>query len=222
MSYPWGRATLVASQFTTAFSAHHPRPFFTLFGQVDDWLRRYFAGVYQLIDAEDMRMFIDGSSHFGRTSNLRALFYPVWPDDFNISIRVRVTGDLHRLNVASLKDAHKQGRDPGFPDLERPVTIHGTAYHKRRPDFLSRLTNDQYHRLFTRLKLLDEDAAFPNWFKVMKDDTQHTCQVFSSVMRHDFMGRSYRSMDNYGKRFIVILMEDSPECNRHISTCESS
>lgn len=119
VSHPWGRATLVASQFTTAFSAHHPRPFFTLFGQVDDWLRRYFAGVYQLIDAEDMRMFIDRSSHFGRTSNLRALFYPVWPDDFNISMRVRVTGDLHRLNVASLKDAHKQGRDPGFPDLER-------------------------------------------------------------------------------------------------------
>ena len=65
VSHSWGQATLVASQFTTAFSAHRPRPFFTLFRQVDDWLRRYFVGVYQLIDAEDMRMFIDGSSLLG-------------------------------------------------------------------------------------------------------------------------------------------------------------
>jgi hypothetical protein len=77
---------------TQGLSAHHPRPFFALFRQVDDWLRRYFTGVYQLIDAEDMRMFIDRSSNFGRTSNLRTLFYPVWPDDFNITMRVRVTG----------------------------------------------------------------------------------------------------------------------------------
>lgn len=92
----------------------------------------------------------------------------------------KVTGNLHRLRETALKDAHTNGTDPGFPDLVMPLVINGITYHKRRPDFLSSLSDDQYHQFFNHLKSLDENAAFPNWQKVMKEDTQHTCQVFET------------------------------------------
>lgn len=87
------------------------------------------------------------------------------------------------MNVQTLKDAAKNKTDPNFPALSSPVSINEVAYHKRRPDFLTSLSDTQYHELFSRLRLLDEKAAFPTWYKIMRDDTQHTCQVFSSVMR---------------------------------------
>lgn len=184
VSHPWGRHVLVASQVTVAFACHHPRPFFDLFDNVTKWFEQYFPGIYHLIDAEDMNMFIERSTHFARSSNMRALFYPVWPGDFSVSPRHKITGDLHRLNLQTLKNAAKNKTDPNFPALSTPVTINGVTYEKRRPDFLSSLTDTQYHELFNRLRLLDESAEFPKWQKVMRDDTQHTCEVFSSVMRH--------------------------------------
>jgi hypothetical protein len=184
VSHPWGRATLVSSQLTTAFACHHPGPFFGIFREVDEWFQQHFTGIYPLIDAEDMSLLISRSTNFATSSNLRSLFFPVWPADFTITTRMKITGELYRLNVSGLKEAYKKGADPGFPEMTTPVVISGTRYRKRRPDFLSRLTDAQYLDLFLRLRVLDETAVFPNWHKLMRDETQHTCQVFSSVMKH--------------------------------------
>ncbi|KUL90504.1 hypothetical protein ZTR_00010 [Talaromyces verruculosus] len=80
-SFPWGRATLVASQLTTAFACHHPKPSFDLFASVMRWFREHFKDVCQIIDAEDMAYLIAKSKIF-TTLTPRPLFFPVWPDDF--------------------------------------------------------------------------------------------------------------------------------------------
>jgi hypothetical protein len=136
------------------------------------------------VDAEDMNLLIDRLVHFASSSNLRALFYPVWPEDFNVTVRMKITGDTHRLNMQKLKDSLRNNEDPGFPALNSPVVIIGVTYSNRRPDFLPALTDQQYYDLFKRLQYLDEAAAFPKWVRLMHEDTQHTCPVLTSVMRH--------------------------------------
>ncbi|PCG93943.1 Hypothetical protein PENO1_081070 [Penicillium occitanis (nom. inval.)] len=146
ISFTWGRATLVASQLTTAFACHHPKPFFDLF-------------------AKDMAYLIVKPKIF-TTLTLRPLLFPVWPDDFAFTTRA------------------KDKTVPDFPSLATPFTFNENAYSKLRPDFLTRLTDDGHTKLFSKLRTLSESAPFPNWNRVMRDDTQHTAHDFPNVMKH--------------------------------------
>ncbi|KAF3402855.1 hypothetical protein DPV78_004017 [Talaromyces pinophilus] len=141
------------------------------------------AHVYQIIDAEDMAYLIVKSKIF-TTLTLRPLFFPVWPDDFAFTTRGKVSGELYRLNVARLKEANRDKTVPDFPSLATPFTFNENAYSKLRPDFLTRLTDDGYTTLFSKLRTLGESAPFPNWNRVMRDDTQHTAHDFPNVMKH--------------------------------------
>lgn len=97
---------------------------------------------------------------------------------------MKITGDTYRLNVQKLKDSLRNSETPVFPALNSPLVINDVTYSNRRPDFLAALNDQQYYDLFRRLQYLDETAAFPNWMRLMREDTQHTCPVFTSVMRH--------------------------------------
>lgn len=90
------------------------------------------------------------------------LFFPVWPEDFNVTVRMKVTGDTYRLNAQKLKACLRNNSDPGVPPLNSLVVINGVTYSSCRPDFLSALSDRQYYDLFQQLRNLDETAVFPN------------------------------------------------------------
>jgi hypothetical protein len=69
-------------------------------------VRAYLPGIYQVVDVEDMNYLIDRSVHFVN-SNLGALVYPVWLEDFNVTI----TDDTHSLNMQKLKGSPRSGED---------------------------------------------------------------------------------------------------------------
>lgn len=113
-----------------------------------------------MVDAEDMNRLNDRSVHFAN-SNLGALFYPIWPEDVNVTVRMKITDDTHSLNMQKLEESLRSGEDPGFPALTSPVVINGVTYSYHRPDFLSALNDQQYYDLFRRLQYFDKTSYIP-------------------------------------------------------------
>ncbi|KAL4966738.1 uncharacterized protein BDV14DRAFT_34454 [Aspergillus stella-maris] len=116
--------------------------------------------------------------------NLRALFFPCWPQDFLFTARHKVSGELHRLDLSALRPAHQDDEDPGFPVLGQRVVVGGVRYKNRRPIFLHSLCDEDYVKLFHTLRLLGPEARFPPWPRIMKTDSQYMAPVFHSIMKH--------------------------------------
>lgn len=66
-----------------------------------------------------MNCLIARSEKFATSSNLRVLFYPVWPGDFSLTSQKSVIEELYRLNVKTLEAADQNSTDPNFPALAR-------------------------------------------------------------------------------------------------------
>lgn len=84
----------------------------------------------------------------------------------------------------ALKNCILNKQVPTFPGLCTPFVFRGTTYRNRRTNFLTSLSDEEYVRIFQRIHNLDDKFAFPNWSKVMRDDTQLTANVFHNIMKH--------------------------------------
>jgi hypothetical protein len=180
---PWGRSTLVASQLTRAFSAHYPDPFFDIMQRVLQWFNAHFANIKAIVDAEDMKFLIAQSTSFNQAT-LIPLFFPMWKEHFTVKKSGKIEGPLHRLSERALKATIANREEPQFMQLGQPFQFFESTYTTRRPDFLSRLSDQQYTSLFQHLVTLDDRAQFPDWEKIMKESSQVTANVFHSLMKH--------------------------------------
>lgn len=80
------------------------------------------------------------------------------------------------------------GTEPIRPTLSTTFTFCGTTYHNRRPGFLFSFSDEQYVALYQHIHVLNENAAFPDWTKIMRDDNPHIANVFHNILKHIVSG----------------------------------